>query len=647
MLTNEVTDICFIAPTEKLALKAKNIIEKRNDDIKVFVAALDDAKNLCGDLINKGAKIFISRKGTKSIIENNFNINVVGINITLSDYVDILKDVRNLNGPVGFFSYEEMVDGIKPLCDLLNIEARHYRFTNNEDSERCILDAIKDGVVFGIGGSVTGRYAKKHNFNHVIIENSEEQIISAIDTANQLLLVMKEELKKQEDLKIMLERYESIFNYTHDGIIAIDDNKKITLINKEAERLIDKSGEPIIGNEIENIIKNTRMIEVLNSGKKELDQVMNINNLVVNTNRIPIVVDKKVKGVVATFQDVKVIQNSEMKIRLKMYDKGLVAKYNFNDIIGKSKIITYTKTIAKRFAQLESTVLIYGETGTGKELFAQSIHNSSKRKNSQFVAINCATLPKDLLASELFGYVEGAFTGATKGGKPGLFEIAHKGTIFLDEIADIPIDIQGQLLRVLQEKEIRRIGSDSVTPVDIRVIAATNKPLEIEVAEKRFREDLYFRLNILNISIPPLRDRREDIETIGLSMFKAYTKDKYTNYKESFIKIMESINGYNWPGNVRELNNFVERISAQIEIYSADEIIQIVKQKYNNNNYLANIRLSSKSIEDEPINFESWEYNSIIEALKRNKFVVSRTSSDLGISRSTLIRKMKKYNIQK
>ena len=159
MIMTRVTDICFIAPTEKLALKAKSIIEKRNEDIQVFVAALDDAKNLCGDLINKGAKIFISRKGTKAIIENNFDINVVGINISLSDYVDILKDVRNFKGPVGFFSYEELVDGIKPLCDLLNIDARYYRFTNNEDSERCVLDAIKDGVVFGIGGSVTGRFA--------------------------------------------------------------------------------------------------------------------------------------------------------------------------------------------------------------------------------------------------------------------------------------------------------------------------------------------------------------------------------------------------------------------------------------------------------------------------------------------------------
>lgn len=643
---DKVTEICFIAPTEKLALKAKNIIEKRNDDIQVYVSALDDAKELCRTLIDKGAKVIISRKGTKAIIENNFNINVIGINTSLSDYIDILKNAIDLNGAVGFFSYEDLADGIMPLCDLLNIDAKFYRFTNNEDSERCVIEAVKEGVKLGIGGSVTDKYAKKYNLKHVITENSEEQIISSIDTAKQLLFAVKEELKKQEKLKIMLERYESIINYTHDGIIAIDNEGNITLINKEAKKLLKSNSDRFLGKNIENVIKKSRMINVLNTGKNELDQLMDINGTTVNTNRIPIVVDNVVKGVVATFQDVRVIQNSEMKIRLKMYDKGLVAKYNFNDILGKSKIITYTKTAAKSFAPLESTVLINGETGTGKELFAQSIHNSSKRKDSHFVAINCATLPKNLLASELFGYVEGAFTGAAKGGKPGLFEIAHKGTIFLDEIADIPIDIQGQLLRVLQEKEIRRIGSDSVTPVDIRVIAATNKPLEIEVAEKRFREDLYFRLNILNISIPPLRDRREDIEIIGLSMFRAYFKDEYSKYEKSFKKIMESINDYNWPGNVRELNNFVERISAQIKLYNADEIIQFVKQKYNNSNYLSSIKLNAGRAADEPVNFESWEYNSIVEALKRNKFIVTKTASDLGISRSTLIRKMKKYNIK-
>jgi PAS domain S-box-containing protein len=647
MEINNVTDICFIAPTEKLAQKARKIINTAKDNIQVYVASLDEAKDLCEDIIKRGAKIIISRKGTKGIIEHNFNVKVIGINVVLSDYIEIMNQARNINGPIGFFYYEEIADGVKTMCKLLNINAKYYRFTNDWDSEKCVLDAVKDGVKLGIGGATTEKYANKYNLKHVIAESSEESIVSAIEVAKQLLFVINEESKKEEELKIKLERYETIFNYTHDAIIAIDKMGAITVLNKAAEKIVNKSGVSSVGEDIESVLQNTRMNEVLKSGVKQVDQLMNINGTIVNTNRIPIIVDNDIKGVVSTFQDVKVIQNSEMKIRLKMYEKGLIAKYKFSDILGESKEISNAKKIAKSFAPLDSTVLVYGETGTGKELFAQSIHNSSSRKNAHFVAINCATLPRNLLESELFGYVEGAFTGANKRGKAGLFEIAHKGTIFLDEITELPIDLQGQLLRVLQEKEIHRIGSDRVTPVDIRVIAATNKPLEIEVSEKRFREDLYYRLNILNISIPPLRKRKEDVEIIGLSMFKRYCTKKYKDYEGSFIDILKSVEEYDWPGNVRELNNFVERTSALVNFHSIDEVKSIVKGKYNNSSHLVSSKFNSNpNISDDSVNLDNWEYETIINALKKNKLVVTKTALDLGMSRSTLIRKIKKYNIK-
>lgn len=656
MILKRVSEICFIAPTERLAEKAREIIYSNNYPIDVFVAALDEAKDLCEILIKNGAKIIISRRGTKDVIEKGFNINVIEIKLELSDYIDIMNKAKSINGPIGFFTYGEIANGVKTMCELISLDARYYRFSNDEESEKCILDAIKDGIKLGIGGGTTEKYALKYNFNHMVTENSEDSIINAIEAANQLLLIIKEDLKKQKELKIKLERYETIFNYTHDGIIAIDNNGDITVLNNAAEKIISKKGSFFIGKNIETVLSNTRMLEVLKTGQKELDELMNMNGTLVNTNRIPVIVDNEVKGVVATFQDIKVLQNSEKKIRLKMYEKGLLAKYNFNDILGKSKRIRNAKKIAKGYAPLESTVLIYGETGTGKELFAQSIHNESKRKNSHFVAINCATLPRNLLESELFGYVEGAFTGASKSGKAGLFEIAHGGTIFLDEITELPIDIQGQLLRVLQEKEIRRIGSDVVTPVDIRVITATNKPLEIEVAEKRFREDLYYRINILNIILPPLRERKEDIEIIGLSMFAKYAGEKYDKYASSFIEILKSINDYNWPGNVRELNNFAERLSAIIGDYNISELKKIVMEIYNNNNVLISskteniIDKSNKSKINEyinkNINLGNWECNNIIEALKRNNLVVTKTAEDIGMSRSTLIRKMKKYNIK-
>ncbi len=656
MKLEKVTDICMIAPTERLAKKARQIISSKNYPIDVFVAALDEASDLCEILIKKGARVIVSRRGTKAVIEKNLDINVVEIKLELSDYIDIINKARKIDGSIGFFTYGEIANGVKTMCELLNLDAKYYRFSNDAESEQCILDAIRDGIKLGIGGGTTEKYAIMYNFNHIVVEDSEASISNAFESANQLLLVMNEDLKKQEELKIKLERYETIFNYTHDGIIAIDNKGYVTVLNSMAEKLINKNGSSFIGENIENILYNTRMLDVLKSGRKELDELMNMNGTLVNTNRIPVIVDNEVKGVVATFQDVKVLQNSEKKIRLKMYEKGLVAKYNFNDILGNSEKIKNTKKIARGFAPLESTVLIYGETGTGKELFAQSIHNESKRKKSHFVAINCATLPRNLLESELFGYVEGAFTGASKGGKAGLFEIAHGGTIFLDEVTELPIDIQGQLLRVLQEKEIRRLGSDIVTPVDIRVISATNKPLETEVSEKRFREDLYFRLNILNIVLPPLRERKEDIEILCLSMFKRYAGEKYNRYADSFIEILRCINDYIWPGNVRELNNFVERFSAIISDYNIDELKKIALGIYNNDNALiasklnnernANNYVQTSENKSKNADLSNWERNKIIEVLKRNNLVVTKSAGDLGMSRSTLIRKMKRYNIK-
>ncbi len=215
-------------------------------------------------------------------------------------------------------------------------------------------------------------------------------------------------------------------------------------------------------------------------------------------------------GCVLTFQDTSRIQADELQVRKKLRHSSFQAKYQFSNILHKSRIMDSVISDAMTYSYSDSNILICGETGTGKELFAQSIHNSSPRKNHPFVAINCSALPENLLESELFGYVEGAFTGASKGGKMGFFELAHKGTIFLDEIGDVSPNLQSRLLRVLQEREVVRLGSDTVIPVDVRVISATNKNLKEEVANGRFRQDLLYRLDVLELNLPPLRNREQD-----------------------------------------------------------------------------------------------------------------------------------------
>ncbi|MGL5515072.1 MAG: sigma-54 interaction domain-containing protein, partial [Sporomusa sp.] len=257
----------------------------------------------------------------------------------------------------------------------------------------------------------------------------------------------------------------------------------------------------------------------------------------------------------------KNIQRMEMSARKKNGEQGFVAKSTFDNIVGKSPAIRTAKDIAKRYSQTDAIILINGETGSGKELFAQSIHNYSSCRNGPFVAINCSTLSESLLESELFGYEDGAFTGAKKGGRPGLFEIAHNGTFFLDEIGEMPLQLQSKLLRVLQERCVMRIGGSKNIPVKVRIILATNRDLYAEVKANRFREDLYYRINVLNLRLPPLRERKEDISLIVQSMIRLI---KVAGSKNPYLssEVVASFKRYDWFGNVRELSNFVERLTA-------------------------------------------------------------------------------------
>jgi transcriptional regulator with PAS, ATPase and Fis domain len=277
-------------------------------------------------------------------------------------------------------------------------------------------------------------------------------------------------------------------------------------------------------------------------------------------NRIPLDVNDELEESIMTFQDVSYIQKLETSTRMQLHSKGLVARRSFEDIIGSSQAIRKTVERARRFSATSVSVLIEGETGAGKELFAHSVHNASDRAQGPFVAINCAALPESLLESELFGYEEGAFTGAKKGGKAGLFELAHNGTIFLDEIGEISSLLQSRLLRAINEKEILRIGGGRIIHVDVRVIAATNKNLYKLVLDGRFRRDLYFRLDLLNLTLPPLRERAEDIDDLARSFIPLKNAAHGRNMPLLSKTSLRRLQAYSWPGNVRELEYFLEKL---------------------------------------------------------------------------------------
>ena len=635
-----VNDICVMAPTLQLAEKAEMLIKQENyQNIDVVVAASGRQETVkCAQtLAAAGAEIIITRKGTRRIVEEVTNLKVVSLNNSLSDYLWMLKE-RGLHTPglIAFFSYDPMSSDILQMCEMLEVQTKNYIFKSFADCRGCVERALKDGAVFSVGGAWTDPWAKRLGLPHVIVENSVETILNALESATQLCRVQVEEAEKQCLFKTQSEMYQAVLDFTHDAILAIDENGRIQVLNPPAERIMGCRAADSVGQPVEAVLPNTLLPDVLESGEKQLDQIMQIHQTLCNTNRIPILVDGQRRGVVATFQDVKQLQNSEQKIRLKLHEKGLVAKYAFNDILGDSPAIRSTIQIARSYAASRASVLILGETGTGKELFAQSIHNASDRRDGPFVAINCAAVSNSLLESELFGYEAGSFTGASRGGREGVFELAHGGTLFLDEIGEIPRETQVELLRVLQEKEIRRVGGSRVIPVDVRIIAATNKDLLQETVEGRFREDLYYRLDVLDLKLPPLRERGDDVKILGLHLFRQLPGGKDPIMQSQFLYLLEQVGPYQWYGNIRELQNFVER--ANILMRNAGASSMTVSDI---------LRRRAEPAPEPCQETESRDRRAIEAALHNHPGSMADAARSLGCSRQTLWRKMKKYGIQR
>jgi transcriptional regulator with PAS, ATPase and Fis domain len=367
-------------------------------------------------------------------------------------------------------------------------------------------------------------------------------------------------------------------------------------------------------------------------------------------NYEPVALDGAVIGVVSSFRDIGKVMRAENVVRRSL-SKGLVAKYDIDDLIHASPAMRDVVNIGKQYAGTDSTILIMGETGTGKEIFVHGIHNLSQRKQHPFVSINCAALPEQLLESELFGYEEGAFTGSKRGGKAGRFEIAHQGTIFLDEIDSTPHSVQIRLLRVLQEREVMRVGGDRKIPVDVRIIAAASRDLGEAVHEGKFRSDLYFRLNVLRLQIPPLCDRQEDIPLL-LDYFIRFFSDRHGLAPLSLPRTyVERLTHYSWPGNVRQLRNFSERLVMNCNLRCSPDTLDVLYRELiqykvqpvreaqpPTANAPLKDRMKSQAMDN--------ERSIILEALEQCRFHKNRAAERLGISRTTLWRKIKELGIE-
>jgi transcriptional regulator with PAS, ATPase and Fis domain len=637
MIPETVPEICLGAPSPQLVENVRRVCARKGiGEIGLFVAVLDEALPVGRLLQERGAKILLSRKGTADVLDKNMDIQVVKINTTMNDYLRHIDLMKKHKGRIGIVEYYTFMPELKKLCRYIGInDALLYSYDGMENYERVVQEAVSgEATILLGGGALLPVVAKQMNVPHTVVENTEESIEHALDVAMQLLHVRHEEEKKRIYYRLMSERYSTVLRLTHDAVLAIDGTGIVTVANPVALSILRRKEDECVGRHIDSIFPQLEFRRLAVRQKMEMDKVVEREHKYLSVNLMPILVEGNFQGAVCTFQSVKEIQEKEQKIRMQLQQKGHVAKYDFDDIIGKSPAIMRAKEIAASYARADSNVLILGETGVGKELFAQSIHKNSPRCKGPFVAINCASLGKELLESQLFGYEEGAFTGAVRGGRAGLFEVAHGGTLFLDEIGEIPLETQIQLLRVLQEKEVRRVGGHKIIPVDVRVLCATNRDLAAEVRASRFRRDLFYRINILRLDIPPLRDRNGDIELIMKSLLRGLAPDGLRRVEARMQELLPRLSHYDWPGNVRELMGLTERIVTLSESHARGVPDEIFLGDFTD-------RL--------PTETGSFKTNAIPgrdevqAALSASGGSRVRAARSLGISRSTLWRLMKKY----
>ncbi|MDD7754733.1 MAG: sigma 54-interacting transcriptional regulator [Clostridiales bacterium] len=500
-----------------------------------------------------------------------------------------------------------------------------------EHAELCCPITL-DGYSYGVVGLI----AFNKEQSDIIKDNAKDLTNFLGKMADLISNKLKAQIKTEE-LELEKKKLEILLNSMNKAVVSIDKEGNIDKYNVKFKEIFNMRDDNIDG---ENIFQLLDFIKKpsTNDLKKHKTGVFyykeNSRNLKGIYNVSEIAVKNKLKGYVIDF-----IENKDA---IKNYNKiNKDYKITLDNIISESEIMEHTKQKALIASKSNSTVLITGESGTGKELFARAIHNHSDRVDNTFVTVNCAAIPDNLLESELFGYEEGAFTGAKKGGKLGKFEIAHKGTIFLDEIGDMSLHLQGKLLRVLQERELDKIGGKSNILIDVRVIAATNKNLVELVAKGQFREDLYYRLNVIPITLPALRQRKDDIPLLIDYMIKEYAHKLNKDVIGIEDDAKKTLIDYSWPGNVRELQNVIEYSinMSNSSLLNLDIIPNNIKSKYydEKSNKCEEIR----TLED----LEKEEISKALNKFKHYKKDKELVAKSLGISRATLYRKLEKYNL--
>ncbi|WP_083860206.1 propionate catabolism operon regulatory protein PrpR [Cupriavidus sp. BIS7] len=490
-------------------------------------------------------------------LRQHVDVPVVLVKVTGFDVMSALATARRISPKVALVTHASTYAEVDEFVRAFSLDIPRYTYLTEDDATARVRALKEEGVRVVVGPGMVTDLADKYGLVGVFLY-SGNAVRLALEDAIEAARLRRIESTRREYVN-------TILAHLNEGVAAVDGEGRVQAFNPAMERFLGAPAGVAVGRKLSTLAPGLSLDGVMQSGTRELEAIHRLGDKMVVVNRIPIVGETGTTGAVLTIQDANAIHRADRNLRSRSRARAAGVRYSLEDLAGDSPAMNDLRALARRYALVDSTVLVSGESGTGKEVLAQGMHDASPRRAFPFVAVNCAAFPETLLESELFGYEEGAFTGARRGGKAGLFESAHNGTLFLDEIGDMPPALQTRLLRVLQEKQVLPIGAIEAVPVNVRVIAATHRDLSALVREGSFRQDLYYRLNILRIEMPPLRDRAADLPVLAELLYRRAQERLGIAEAQALPAIVRArLARYAWPGNIRELENVTERIAVLV-----------------------------------------------------------------------------------
>lgn len=616
--------VLFLIPDQSVTEAERRHYAEQHPDVRFATIdplyPLEELRAELGDGINIAA----GRGKTVAKIRAHFpDLHAVEIPITAYDVIRSISTADCRGRTIAVITNSATVIGLPMFAEIYGIRILSYLNTPSTALEAAIQSARGEGAEIIIGGAVTCRTAQKMGLKAHMLLLGPESMQRAFESIERTKNIIQKEAVRRYFM-------ESVMHHVQEGVIAVDEHGNIAAVNATAEALLECDKSAAIGQPATRFLPlNAYDIQETAEGS-----LVDINGHHVLVSKTPITYREKYQGAIFSLNEGKSITAKENFIRQEAYAKRHRARYHFEDVLGESRAIREAITLARQFAKRDFSILLSGASGTGKEVFAQSIHNASSRKAQPFVAVNCAAIPAELLQGELFGHAEGAYTGATKAGRPGFIEIAHGGTLFLDEIGELEPTQQVTLLRFIQERYITRVGSRTPIPINVRIIAATNTDLPEAVASGAFRADLFYRLNALSIVLPPLKDREADAILMMLTFLNRYASpdgQPFSLDEDARRYLLD----YAWPGNIRELGNLCERLVASSTgcRISLDQLRQAILPGYS--------RPARAPAAPAPYDRKRQIHAETVEALRANRGDVGKTARQLGVARSTIWRRLK------